>query len=101
MLLTTVNLPVQLNPSPSKPTLHMQFKLPSVSVQLALELHGYVSSSHSLISAEDDHCKNFSVSNCKIVLITFAQYVPPSLYLHINKNITLNAPLRSGKVLAK
>ena len=53
-----VDSPVQLNPSPSKPSLHVQQKLPSVSVQLALEWHGYVSSSHSLISADCDHCKN-------------------------------------------
>ena len=44
-------VPVQLNPFPSKPSLHVQLKVPSASVQLALEWHGYVSSSHSLISA--------------------------------------------------
>ena len=48
-------LPVQLNPSPSKPSIHVQLKLPSVSVQLALRLHGYVSSSHSLISVKINH----------------------------------------------
>ena len=45
-------IPVQLNPFPSKPSLHVQLKLPSVSVQLALGLHRSVPSSHSLISAE-------------------------------------------------
>ena len=49
--LCTSNLPVQLTPSPSKPSVHVQLKPPSVSVQLALELHVCVASSHSLISA--------------------------------------------------
>ena len=44
--------PVQLNPLPSKPSMHVQLKLPSVSVQLALGSHVCTSSSHSLTSAE-------------------------------------------------
>ena len=47
-------VPVQLKPLPSKPSLHVQLKLPSVSVQLALELHVCISSSHSLISVQSD-----------------------------------------------
>ena len=45
-------VPVQLYPLPSKPSLHVQLKLPSVSVQLALGSHVCTSSSHSLTSAE-------------------------------------------------
>ena len=53
-LIHQLTLPVQLNPSPSKPSSHVQLKLPLVSVQLALELHVCISSSHSLISAQSD-----------------------------------------------
>ena len=44
-------LPVQVKPLPSKPVVHVHMKLPSVSLQLALEPQGGTSSSHSLISA--------------------------------------------------
>jgi len=44
-------LPVQVKPLPSKPVLHVHMKLPSVSLQLALEPQGGTSISHSLISA--------------------------------------------------
>ena len=47
-------VPVQLKPLPSKPSRHVQLKLPTVSVQLALELHVCISSSHSLISVQSD-----------------------------------------------
>jgi len=33
-------IPMQLKPSPSKPSMQVQVKLPIVSVQLALALHG-------------------------------------------------------------
>ena len=88
-LWTMVTLPVQLKPSPSKPSPHVQLKLPSLSVQLALELHGYVSSSHSLTSAEDDNCKNV-VSNCRTVINNIFALLYTILTLNSHNNITSN-----------
>ena len=48
---------MQLNPLTSKPSLHVQLKLPSVSVQLALQLHAWSSDSHSSISVKIDRAK--------------------------------------------
>ena len=55
------SLPVQLVPSPVKPTLQVQKKLPTVFVQLALVSQPPNSSKHSLTSAYIN--KNIGVSD--------------------------------------
>ena len=58
-------LPLQMNPLPSNPVLHVQMKLPSVSLHSALESHGGCSS-HSLMSVS---CMNRDRTNHNV---TFA-----------------------------
>ena len=47
-------IPVQLNPSPSNPKLHVQLYDPMVLVQLALPSQEWVSSLHSFTSVREE-----------------------------------------------
>ena len=93
-----------MNPSPSKPSLHVQLKLPSVSVQLALELHVWVPNMHSSISVKVDGMKQDTIKLKRSVIqqlllqilyysILLVQLTPSPVYPGLQVQIKLPSVL--------